>query len=242
MNNYVRITLDTLDPEVEPTIVVHVGHTNKVDLAFLRGAIGGGYVEPLDLPHTDRRVTQWHDEEGKLKGFAWNPLATLLVPQIAPHDYIVGDAVLVGFDPDTGDSLPLTPQLMSTVLTRIGAMCAMASLQVKYVDDRRSMDLETTAMEVASDLNPAIGSTSAITATLHDLIDLVRCRAALLEKPVLSTTQEHDLDGLVKGINSLILDLPWPDTGPWAPSLSDDPDECTLHLWSVATGLVEVDR
>lgn len=60
-------------------------------LAVLQQAVGG-YIEVLPLPGGGNMVL---DEEGKLKGYQYNPHATaLLMGWIQADDYIVGDVVI----------------------------------------------------------------------------------------------------------------------------------------------------
>lgn len=67
----------------------------------------GGDIQMLDHPErSDLRVVI--DEEGKLKERPLNESATRLMrPILRRDDYIVGDAVLIGFDPASGGDLPL---------------------------------------------------------------------------------------------------------------------------------------
>lgn len=64
-------------------------------LEEMQGAIGGGYIEIVRLGNTGHLMVL--DEEGKIKDFPLNRLATRLYAQ--PPDYIVGD-VLVCLDGD----------------------------------------------------------------------------------------------------------------------------------------------
>lgn len=61
----------------------------------------GGDIEAVPVSETYTMVL---DEEGKLKGAASNPIATLLRAHLAPADIIVGDALIVrSADDITGD-------------------------------------------------------------------------------------------------------------------------------------------
>lgn len=62
-------------------------------LEELKKAIGGGYIEMIQEP--ERRVLMVIDDEGKLKGFPLNPIATAVWESwYGPTDVIVGDALL----------------------------------------------------------------------------------------------------------------------------------------------------
>lgn len=76
--------------------------TSKADLDALQAAVGGDIqaVGPED-------ITIYLDEEGKLKGRPLNPRATDLahsIKAISARDAIVGDAVITGFDDETGEN------------------------------------------------------------------------------------------------------------------------------------------
>lgn len=61
----------------------------------------GGDIQAVPVSDTYTMVL---DEEGKLKGAASNPIATLLRTHLAPADIIVGDALIVrSADDITGD-------------------------------------------------------------------------------------------------------------------------------------------
>lgn len=69
------------------------------------GTLVGGWLEALMI---DGTTTCYLNEEGKLKGLPVNVRATaMLAHRLAPSDMIVGDVVLLGFDPETGDDLSL---------------------------------------------------------------------------------------------------------------------------------------
>lgn len=65
----------------------------------------GGWIESVPFP--DRGdVSVFINEEGKIHGLPMNQRATeMLASVLFAGDFIVGDAVIVGFDPETGDSI-----------------------------------------------------------------------------------------------------------------------------------------
>lgn len=69
----------------------------------------GGYIEALGSPFADHpKVTVYINEEGKIHNLPRNELATRAMLNsglIATDDYIVGPAIVVGFDPGTGEDL-----------------------------------------------------------------------------------------------------------------------------------------
>ena len=69
----------------------------------------GGYIEGLASPFTDHpKVVVYINEEGKIHGLPHNELATramLNSKLIQPTDYIAGPAIVVGFNPNTGEDL-----------------------------------------------------------------------------------------------------------------------------------------
>lgn len=68
--------------------------TRETEYETIRQGIGGGYIE--SFPTSDPRVLGWCDEEGKLKGLAYNPLATRLADGLMAGDFIAGTAVFTG--------------------------------------------------------------------------------------------------------------------------------------------------
>ena len=74
--------------------VTDVQPRNRTDFTLeeLKEFIGGGYIEIVRLDHQRILVC---DEEGKLKHFAINLLATQLWHQVyGPTDFIVGDVLV----------------------------------------------------------------------------------------------------------------------------------------------------
>lgn len=72
------------------------------DLNALQAAVGG-YIEAVGTGN----ICLWLDEEGKLKGRPVNARATKLahrIKAISAQDVIVGDAVITGFNDDTGEN------------------------------------------------------------------------------------------------------------------------------------------
>lgn len=67
----------------------------------------GGYVQMIPYPPRDD-VTIYVNEEGKLTGMIRNPVATdWLKPYLFEGDYIAGPAIVVGFNPATGEDRDL---------------------------------------------------------------------------------------------------------------------------------------
>lgn len=78
----------------------------------------GGYIEAVPIPDfVDRtgRSTAYINEEGKFHPDCKPNMAAtdFLVPGIGlmPGDFIAGNLILVGFNPDTGDHAPLPPKV-----------------------------------------------------------------------------------------------------------------------------------
>jgi hypothetical protein len=68
-------------------------------------ALVGGYMEALMVNPT---TTCYLNEEGKLDGLPVNVRATaMMLHALHGTDVIVGDVVLLGFDPETGEDLSL---------------------------------------------------------------------------------------------------------------------------------------
>lgn len=94
------MTVQTITVPVDSTAEVTVsGTTGK--LAVLQGIVGG-YIEAVGVGN----VTVYLDEEGKIKGKEINVRATKFAHRlklIPLHDSIVGDAVVLGFDYESGE-------------------------------------------------------------------------------------------------------------------------------------------
>lgn len=64
-------------------------------------AIVGGMVETL--PYREN-VVPYYNEEGKIFGLPRNERATaILRNHLQPKDYVAGNCIFVGFDPETGE-------------------------------------------------------------------------------------------------------------------------------------------
>lgn len=91
----------------EPARVVTINANpqgNDVHLDDLR-AIVGGWLEALMVNPT---ITCYMNEEGKLDALPVNVRATaMMLHALHGQDVIVGDVVLLGFDPETGEDLSL---------------------------------------------------------------------------------------------------------------------------------------
>ena len=89
------------------------GETEVMDISgdclkALQSAVGG-YVEAVDI---GKGLTLWCDEEGKLKSYPTNEVASML----CKFDRIVGDVVITaGFD-DEGDIEPLSDKKVDSVV------------------------------------------------------------------------------------------------------------------------------
>jgi hypothetical protein len=69
----------------------------------------GGYIELVPYPGRND-VTVYINEEGKLIGLPANVIATVILkPRL--DDIIVGNAVICGFDPETGETTDIPEDL-----------------------------------------------------------------------------------------------------------------------------------
>lgn len=83
---------------------------------FLRDSVHG-YIECLDFEYRGVQATLWLNEEGKLVGLPYNPVATQYVRSIImPHDYIVGDVVLTGLPDEEGNTTGLTIEEVAVLI------------------------------------------------------------------------------------------------------------------------------
>lgn len=80
-------------------------------------AIVGGWIEHVMLyPEGSREGSMFINEEGKLKGMAYNEVATSLFKMKRGNwDYIVGDAVVFGGSDENGDETDITDQLLQLI-------------------------------------------------------------------------------------------------------------------------------
>ena len=78
----------------------------------------GGNIEAVDLRLIDS--TMYVNEEGHVHGLEFNPRATMLwwywVPEARQKAMLVGDAVLVGWPDDEGNSTDLPQQMLGVIL------------------------------------------------------------------------------------------------------------------------------
>lgn len=98
MSNTIRAAIIPAS-ESQPVRVVHL----DTGIQALQNAVGG-WVEAVGT----EEATIWLDEEGKLANKAPNYRATKLARTLGVglkvHDVIAGDAVVTGFDHDTGEN------------------------------------------------------------------------------------------------------------------------------------------
>ena len=90
-------------------------------LKFLQTAVGG-YIEAVDIAEG---MTMYVNEEGKMSGLAENVVATYLAwnaAAIAPHDWIAGDAIIAGFDFETGENRALTDEEVRTLFAHSSSL------------------------------------------------------------------------------------------------------------------------
>jgi Domain of unknown function (DUF3846) len=74
-----------------------------------------GWLEPV-RQNFNSRVTMYANEDGKRLNLPINFLATIL-SGLWPHDYVVGDVVLVGAPNDEGDDQGLPSDVIGAVQT-----------------------------------------------------------------------------------------------------------------------------
>lgn len=74
----------------------------------------GGLIQPVTL---ENEIVFWCNEEGKMNGLPFNPLANRIFQHAFPgsRDYIVGDVVLTGWADEHGYSLGLTDEQIDEV-------------------------------------------------------------------------------------------------------------------------------
>jgi len=88
------------------------------ELESLQKAVGG-YIEAISCDN----LSFFLNEEGKLNNLPMNPLATLLVKhRIGQHDYIAGDVVVLGDVDEDGETLGLSFEEMSDLLTKVNSL------------------------------------------------------------------------------------------------------------------------
>ena len=111
-------TLDVMSPQNARAVQIPAGRTSLTAGVFDVSPDGvetvlDGQSEALTLGDTPAVV--FIDAYGKSKGLAPNPRATRLVdayiPGFANVDMIMGEALVVGFDPITGQRVDLDPDV-----------------------------------------------------------------------------------------------------------------------------------
>jgi hypothetical protein len=90
----------------EIEIPMHVVDVTERDALGHLQQLVGGYIQVVPVEHDN--VSFFANEEGKIQGLPLNERADtvweFLLPQSyrVPGDYLVGDCVLIGCDPETG--------------------------------------------------------------------------------------------------------------------------------------------
>lgn len=87
--------------------------TAFADLADYQRAVGG-YIETVELE--DGRHDLIVNEEGLIIGLPLNPLASMI-----GRRPLVGNAVLVGFNPRSGENLDVDEELVNKIRTAVGS-------------------------------------------------------------------------------------------------------------------------
>lgn len=83
------------------------------NLAALQEAVGG-FIESVVCPWPDASL--YVNEEGKLNGLPPNPVASAMAHQVEGFDdVLVGPAVLIGFDPGSGEEIDLPMSIVEEV-------------------------------------------------------------------------------------------------------------------------------
>jgi hypothetical protein len=106
----------------DPDQPVRVEETERIDLDFLSGQVGG-YIEAVGLDFAgdgEGALTMYLNEEGKLDGLPFNPRATILalgLGAIRRSDYIAGTAVVVGPADEEGYETGLDEEAAEAFLT-----------------------------------------------------------------------------------------------------------------------------
>ncbi len=97
-------------------------------LEDMQGAVGG-LIERVSLegwPELDG----WVNDEGKLVNLPANRLGSLLL-DLAPGDYCAGPLLVLGFDPETGDSISVDDDTFEQALARIVGRIAPITQRVE---------------------------------------------------------------------------------------------------------------
>lgn len=89
---------------------------SKSELSIMQEVVGG-WVEPVDVADG---MTLWCNEEGKIQGLPSNYPAmqsTSAGEFLMPGDVIAGDVIITGGTDDEGDTLGLTEDQVSALMT-----------------------------------------------------------------------------------------------------------------------------
>lgn len=114
-------------------------HDTDLSLAWLQGQVGG-WIEAVEF---GPGLSAFINEEGKLKGLDFNPLATALweigldavgLTHI-PGDFLVGPVVVCGDVDDEGETRGLTDQQINTLLDQAHLRNGKTPLLTFYPDD-----------------------------------------------------------------------------------------------------------
>jgi hypothetical protein len=100
------------------SVIINGDTVEEADIAGyeqLQEAVDGN-LEMLPYPGRSD-VSCYINEEGKILNLPYNNLATDLLKNILrPSDYIVGPMVVIGFDPDTGEEVDLSEEILLKLL------------------------------------------------------------------------------------------------------------------------------
>lgn len=109
---------------IDPDGTVTLGPITPT-LDGIKAALGGGWLEPI-TPSTGRfgSWTGYVDEDGKIKGLPYNPVATefahrLTWAGLTFGDFLVGPLVIVGGPDRDGNDTDLPPEVIEAAL-RVG--------------------------------------------------------------------------------------------------------------------------
>jgi hypothetical protein len=94
--------------------VVFDGTTSEARAAAIREQVGCRY---FDVVRLTQNIDVWVDDEGLYNSVA-NPELSRIVRAVGPGQQVIyGAGFFLGVDPDTGDTLSLTPTQVATVIT-----------------------------------------------------------------------------------------------------------------------------
>lgn len=122
MSNEVQAAvIETLAEGMTVVYRTNVADAEGKTLKGLQQAVGG-YVDAIDVRHpvTGEAGTLWINDEGKMNGSPMNEYATILAviggwAGPAYGDYVAGTAVLTGYDPETGETVPMSDAWMEVI-------------------------------------------------------------------------------------------------------------------------------